>query len=238
MVHLSNVFLISGNSGQGKTTVAKNLAFGLRQFGFDVLLVDADTKTPKLGHHVGVPLAERTIQGVLLGVRSLRDSLYVHPSGLKLLLSGLSEVNVPHPSSLLEGLKGLADVVIVDSSARDAEWRKQGLNTVLVCQPDFPSVLEARKYVNSDVVGVVVNKCHFDEFDLSEGNISEIVSKPVFGMVPFEPRVREALKHGYSIVEFHPEFRASVELKKIAAKLMNLEYDSPVRKPLLAKFGL
>ena len=50
--------------------------------------------------------------------------------------------------------------------------------------------------------------------------------------------MREALKHGYSLVEFHPELKASCVLKQIAAKLMNLEYQSPLKPSLLARFGL
>jgi len=61
MVQVSEAFLISGNAGQGKSTVAVNLASALKNFGFDVLVVDGDLKTPKLGHQFGIPLAEKTI---------------------------------------------------------------------------------------------------------------------------------------------------------------------------------
>ena len=49
---------------------------------------------------------------------------------------------------------------------------------------------------------------------------------------------RETLKYGNFIVESHPELVVSVSLKGIAAKLMNLEYSSPVGMPLFARFGL
>ena len=240
MVQASNVFLVSGNAGQGKTTIAKNLAFALRNFGFDVLLVDGDMKTPKLGHHVGMPLAQKTIQDVLLGLRSLNDAVYRRPSGLKLLLSGLGQAEVPHPSKLLPELRKLADTVIIDVPANDNAWYETKCETILITQPDFPSVLELRKlfrYVN--VNSVIINRMHDDGIDLSPGNVQELLQASILGVVPSEPLMREALRHGYSVIEFHPELRASIMLKQIAAKLMNVEYESPLRKvPLLEKLGL
>ena len=240
MVQVNKVFLVSGNAGQGKTTIAKNLAFALRMFGFDVLLVDADLRTPKMGHHVGMPLVNKTIQQVLLGNVSLRDAIYSKSSGLKLLLSGLSDIEVPHPSSLLPELKKLAGVIIIDVPSYDKKWYDTGCDTILVSQADFPSVLEVQKLSKlAKVSYVVLNRARYDGVDLSPGNINELVRRPLLGFVPEEPATREALKYGYSIVEFHPELKASAVLKQMAAKLMNLEYKSvPRARMFLKRFGL
>ncbi len=240
MGQVSNVFLISGNAGQGKTTIAKNLAFALRNFGFDVLLVDGDLRTPKLGYHTGIPLANKTIQDVLLGHRSLKDAIYTKASGLKLLLSCLTEIKTPHPSTLLPELRKLADVIVIDTPTYDHPWYETKCDTILVSQPDFPSVMEVQKLSkHANVNGIVINRAHRDDIDLSIGNIQQLVSKPVLGVVPAELRVREALRHGYSLIEFHPELEASIVLKQIAAKLMNLEYKAPLRElSLLARLGL
>jgi septum site-determining protein MinD len=228
---MSKVFLISGNAGQGKTTLAKNLAFSLRNFGYDVLLVDADLKTPKLGHHVGMPLAGRTIQDVLLGYRKLEDCLYRTPAGTKLLLSNLEEVKCPHPVQLLPQLRKIADIVIIDVPSHDQEWYDTKCETILLTQPDFPSVLELNKLSkNIKVKGVIVNKTHDEGHDLSIGNINEILPFPILGVIPDEPLMREALRHGYSLVEFHPELKTSTIIKQIAAKLMNIEYVGSLKK--------
>ncbi len=232
--------MITGNAGQGKTTVAKNIAFALRSFGFDVLLVDSDLKTPKLGYHVGMPLVEKTIQDVLIGVRPVGDAVYVRPSGVKLLLSSLNSDVKAHPSSLLPDLQKLADVIVVDVPTYDNVWYATGHKTVLVTQPDLPSVFDVQKLSKSvNYFGVIVNRWHDDGIDLSAGNIGELISLPILGVIPAEAHMREALRHGYSVIEFHPELRASIELKSIAAKLMNLEYKSPLRaSSFLAKLGL
>ncbi|MCX6708736.1 MAG: AAA family ATPase [Candidatus Woesearchaeota archaeon] len=237
---MSKVFLVSGNAGQGKTTVAKNLAFCLKSFGFDVLLVDGDVKTPKLGYHAGMPLAERTIQDVLLGVRKLEDAVYHSGSGLKLLLSSLNVVNVPHPSVLLSQLRKLADIVVIDVPTNDHRWYRPDCDLLLVTQPDFPSVMDIQKLSRGcKVRGLVINRMHSDNVDLSAGNIHQLLSLPVLGVIPEEPIMREALRHGYSIVEYHPELVASNVLKQFAAKLMNLEYQSPVQEvSLFTRLGL
>ena len=80
---------------------------------------------------------------------------------------------------------------------------------------------------------------HNDGIDLSPGNIQQLVSNPILGIIPEEPAMREALRHGFSLIEFHPELKASIVLKQIAAKLMNLEYSAGTRAPsLMAKLGL
>ncbi|MEM3154483.1 MAG: P-loop NTPase [Candidatus Woesearchaeota archaeon] len=236
----NNVFLVSGNAGQGKTTIAKNIAYALRNFGFDVLLVDADLKTPKLGHHVGMPIAERCIQEVMRGSRQLKDAIYRRPSGLKILLSSLTEIDCPHPSKLLPELKNLAQVVIVDVPTHDKLWYASKESVVLVTQPDFPSILDVQKLCKlANVEGIVINRAHDDGIDLSPGNISQLLAKPILGVVPAETRMREALRYGYSIIEYYPELQASIALKQIAAKLMNLEYSAGTRAPsFLMKLGL
>ncbi len=240
MVDKNSVFLISGNAGQGKTTIAKNIAFALRNFGFDVLLVDADLKTPKLGHHVGMPIANKTIQDVLLGHRPLKDAIYTRPSGLKLLLSSLAQIDCPHPSKLLPELKRLAQLVIIDIPTNDKLWYAAKEPTVLVTQPDFPSILEVQKLSkHANVHSIIINRMHNDGVDLSPGNIQQLLTKPILGIIPEEPAMREALRHGYSIIEFHPELKASIVLKQIAAKLMNLEYSAGTRAAsFLTKLGL
>ncbi len=240
MVQVNKVFLVSGNAGQGKTTIAKNIAFVLRNFGFDVLLVDGDMRTPKLGYHVGMPLAERTIQDVLLGRLSLKDAVYHKSSGLKLLLSSLTEVKAPHPSTLLPELRRLADVIIIDTPSYDFDWYATKCDTLLVSNADFPSVLDVQRLSKiANVKGVIINRAHNDNIDLSVNNIQNLVSKPIIGVVPEDSAFREALRHSYSIVEFHPDLKASLALKHIAARLMDVEYKSPLRKvSLLAKLGL
>lgn len=229
---MSKVILVSGNAGQGKTTVAVNLACALRSFGCDVLLVDGDMRTPKVGFHFGMPLIDRSVQDVLLGRRSLADAVFRAPSGLKILFSSLAEIDSKHPSSLLPELQKFAEVIVVDVPSRDKHWCAKG-ETVLVLHPDFPSVMDAVKLSKmSKISGVVMNRVHSDGVELSHANVEQLLS-PVIGVLAEESGMRESLRRGFPFVDFHPEL--SVPFKKLAARLMNVEYSSPLRRPLWSK---
>lgn len=233
---MSKVLFVTGNAGQGKTTVAKGLALALRSFGFDVLLVDGDTRTPKLRYHAGLPLADRCIQDALAGRCELSETVYLKPSGLKVVLS-VPDASVPHPASLLSELRRLAQVVVVDVPV-DERWFAAGGEVIAVTQPDFPSLLEMNKLAKQvPLAGVIVNRAH--AVDLSPGNVVEVLKVPVLGFLSEDSKFREALRHGHSVVEFDPDADASIVLRMIAAKLMNVEYRPPrKRAPLLAKLGL
>jgi len=61
--------LISGNSGQGKTTIAVNIAVALAQFGNPVQLINIDAHTPKLHYHFGLPYFTGTYRRAGLDIR-------------------------------------------------------------------------------------------------------------------------------------------------------------------------
>lgn len=221
---MSEFLIIGGNSGQGKSTFALNCAIALREFGFDVLLVDGDIKTPRIGHYVGVPFPQKTLQMCARRQCSVKSAIYEMPSGVKLLLSGLADPQSPHPSALKSELSKLAQVVIVDSSPHDGKWFSCG-SVVFVTTDDFPSVMDVRrlsKNVNSK--GVVLSRSVEDKFGLSRKNVSEFLGMHVIGSVPFDPKMRECLYEGHAILEVYPESKTSACLRSAAAKLMNLEY--------------
>ncbi len=232
----NKTILVTGNAGQGKTTIARNISIALKTFGYDVLLVDADLKTPKLGFHFGMPLAERTIQDALLGTRELENTIYLDATGTKLIFSSLNTIKTPHASTLLPKLREMAEVIIIDTP-NDEEWHKTKTETVIVTQPDFPSVLEALKLAKQvNLKGLIVNRRHSDQTEMSIENIKQMTNKEIIGSIPEEPKIREALKYGYSLLEFHPETKASNAIKQTAARLMNVEYNSAHRKTIIEKW--
>ena len=235
---MGKVFLIRGNAGQGKSAIVRNLAFALRSFGYSVLVVDGDIKTPRLGHYFGMPLVQNTIEDVLLGRKKLFECIVFHRSGMHLLLSTLSELDVPHPSLILHEVAGLADVVLVNASNDDG-WPIE-CESIFVTHGDFPSIIEARQKIRKQCVKrVVVNQYRGDDSELSLPNIADFTACSVLGSVPEESLMRGALKQGHSLLELYPDSESSVAFKRIAANLMNIEYHSSVRSvPILAKFGL
>lgn len=235
----SKLFLITGNAGQGKTTITRNLAYALRSFGYDVLIVDGDMQTPKMHHYAGLMLPDRTIQDVLTGKRTIRTAMYKDKAGIKYILSNIKEMQVMHPCKLLDRLKDLAEIVLIDTPTNDRLWYETGAEAIIVTQADFPSILAAHKQSKKlKARNIAISRTYGDYTEMTAKNIEDFTTIPVVGKIPEDRAVHEANHHGYSILQAQPEKQASIAFKQLAANLMNLKYHPPKQKTFLAKLGL
>jgi polysaccharide biosynthesis transport protein len=88
----------SAQPGEGKTTVAANLAISLAQLGDPVLLIDADLRRPSLHNFFGVT-APHGLVGFLTGHEHWKDLVcHLAPVGLDVLFCGPIP---PNPADLL-----------------------------------------------------------------------------------------------------------------------------------------
>ena len=123
---IKSVLITSPSQGDGKTTVATNLARAMARAGKDVILVDADLRRPQVASRFHVPGAAG-LGGVLVGETGLSEA-FVEPEvdtlagRLRVLPAGPPP---PNPSELLasqrmtrllEKLTEVCDLVIVDST--------------------------------------------------------------------------------------------------------------------------
>ena len=84
------IVINSGKGGVGKTTTAINLGTSLNKLGKDVVIVDANLNTPNVGLQLGAPIVPVTLNHVLKGKADIRDAIYEHSSGTKIVPSSLS----------------------------------------------------------------------------------------------------------------------------------------------------
>lgn len=123
---IKSVLITSPAQGDGKTTVATNLARAMARAGKDVILVDADLRRPQVAWRFHVPGAAG-LGGVLVGQTGLPRA-FVEPEAdtlagrLRILPAGPPP---PNPSELLsskrmtlllEKLTQSCDLVIIDST--------------------------------------------------------------------------------------------------------------------------
>ena len=197
---MSEAILITGNAGQGKTTVAANLATVMARFGHPTLLANADKLTPKLHYHFGIQIPNGVV--------------YSHASGLEAKFSCIDQL--PNGSRLK----------IVDVPTYDLKWYKTGHPTIIVTKPDFPSILDALKLKKTipNVIGLILNQAENDAYELTPGNIQHFTGLPIIGVVPYENTVRQSTKLGHPVTDLHPDKPITTVIKKIAANLMNQEY--------------
>ena len=169
------VVVTSPMPGDGKSSIAANLALTLVDSGLRTLLVDADLRRPSVAEyldledHVG-------LTAVLIGRASLADVVQEWgPSGLSVLVAGDLP---PNPSELL-GSRAMVDLlaqmtqqydfVVFDTPpvqpVTDAVALAKGVDGVLMVvdsrrtrQADLRKSLDAFKRVHAHVLGIVLNK--------------------------------------------------------------------------------
>jgi len=117
------VLVTSPLAGEGKTAVAANLAVAFAQDGRTTILVDADLRRPELHRLFGAPGTPGLTNLLLDGSLTMSDVLVpTEQPGLRLLSAG--EIP-PNPAeilgsnrmqAILELLRSLADVVVLDSA--------------------------------------------------------------------------------------------------------------------------
>lgn len=105
---LRRILVTSASPGEGKSTVARNLAMSFREFGRTVVVVDADLRRPAQSRLFGVD-GERGLTTVLTGEVTLDDAL-VHVPVELLGMETLAQIEATAPA-------GTPDV---DSTAAEA----------------------------------------------------------------------------------------------------------------------
>jgi tyrosine-protein kinase len=173
---LRTILVTSPAAGDGKTTVASNLAVAMSQDGARVILIDADLRRTRLNEvfevEAGLGLAD-----VLLGRATLQQALVPWSGTLSILQTGPTVV---YPSEalgsaamvkLLHEAAAMADVVIIDAPpvlpVTDPVVLASLVDgTIIVCRWGRTSLhaaeatqlaMENTQGGGSDVVGVVLN---------------------------------------------------------------------------------
>jgi septum site-determining protein MinD len=248
---------ISGKGGVGKSTTSINLGAAFTYFGKDTTVVDANLTTPNVGVHLGVPIVPINLNHALQGKNHISEAVYLHPVGTKIVPAGISinEMKNTNPGNLrrvLRGLLGTTDLVLIDSAAglgREALLAiESGDEILIVTNPELPAITDALKTIKvaeelgKKVTGVVLTRTKEGKGDLSVKNVEIMLDKKVIGEIPEDESIREALTMRDVVVYTHPKSNAAVGYKKLAASLLEREYEEEIEegtfKKLLRKLKL
>lgn len=171
---LRSIVVTSALPGEGKTTLAANLAITLAQSGQRVLAVDADLRLPKLAEYFGLPNAVG-LTDMLLGTTSLEEAAQDWGDGL-LQVMGTGAVP-PNPAEVLGSrvmleligfLEQRYDVVIFDSApvapvADTSHLAGNTQGTILVVRlgstsrDDVKRTVASLRAVGVRIIGAVAN---------------------------------------------------------------------------------
>ena len=235
------IVIISGKGGVGKTTTAINLAAAINYFGQDFLIIDGNLSTPNVGIHLNAPEVPINLNHVLRGEAEPFEAVYEHDSGMKILPSSLSikELKKTNPEKLKKykkNFKKMADHVIVDCAAglgHEASCAMEIADElIIVTNPEMPAITDALKAVKlaeslkKPVKGVIVSRVKKDDIELPAEVVKEMLEIPILGMIPEDISVKKSIKEKDAVVHTHPKSSAARAYKELAAKLLEIEYDS------------
>jgi septum site-determining protein MinD len=245
------IAVASGKGGVGKTTLVSNLSAALARFGRSVIAVDGNTTTSNLGLYLGIPLYPKTIQDVMRGQAKVRDVIYSHPDGFRVMPGDMSfeKIMTPNHHEMLGALYkliGEAEFIFIDTAAglgKEASSSLRVAEELLVAvTPDLASLTDALKLIkvaerNETVpIGVVVNRVRNEPIELGTEEIELFLGVPVIGTVNEDYAVRKAIASRSPVVTHSPGSLAAQQFMSIAAAMSGDSYR--MRMPLLSRlFG-
>jgi septum site-determining protein MinD len=240
------ICVASGKGGVGKTTVVSNLAAALARFNRSVIAIDGNLTTSNLGLHLGISMYPITLQDVLRGKANIRDAIYHHEDGFKVVPADVSmeKIMTPEPHRLLDvfyKLVGDADFVLIDSAAGLGKEASASIKSademIIVTNPELTALTDALKLVQmasrleTRNIGVIVNRVRNEPYEFPLKDIEGFLNSPLLGKVHEDHRVRKAIAERRPVVSHSPKSTAAQQFMAIAAKLVGEEYK--VRTPVI-----
>jgi ATP-binding protein involved in chromosome partitioning len=241
----SIIAVASGKGGVGKSTLAVNLALGLRDLGLKVGILDADIYGPSLPKLLAIKEKPQTIGGTRLKPIT-RHGLTVMSIGFlieeetpmiwrgPMVMSALTQM-------LREVEWGTLDIMVVDMppGTGDAQLTMAQQvplkGAVIVSTPQDLALIDARRgiamfnRVNVPVLGIVENMSYFlcphcgvrsDIFGHGGARReAERLKVPFLGEVPLEMIIRETSDSGLPIVATKPDSPQAAAYRAIAARV-------------------
>ena len=247
--------VISGKGGVGKTTIVANLGIILASdYKKDVVIVDCNITTSHLGLYLGMYYCPVTLNQVLKGEAKIEDAMYeYHVSGLRVIPASLSlgDMKGADISKLKHSLKtlfGKTDIILLDSApglGREAMATLQASDEVVFINTPFvPSTMDIMKChqianeMEIKPLGVVLNMVGKEKYELNSEEVEQIAEIPVISRIPMDKNVLKSLALKVPVFLYSSSSPASVEMKKLAAKLIGKEYAPPnVFSGILKFFG-
>jgi len=238
------VLVTSGKGGTGKTLVAVNLAYKLRDLGFKVGLIDSDVTNPNMPTLLGLTEAHETT------VDRLKP---VSINGVQVVSMGLLAGDKPlcmEGSQIAEFLSDMAnyvdwnvDYLVADMPAGNSDEYKsmvktfsdQLLGSVIVVQPahgkDAERVIKLHLDNEIPIIGLIENMSHFKHGKMKldifgKSVVEELATKyglEVLGRIPLAMAVRRAVveKKGYLEGEY------TEPIVKATEKILTLKPQKP-----------
>lgn len=228
--------VMSLKGGVGKTSIVAALGEAIASFDKKVLLIDCNFDAPNLGIHFNIVSPEVTLHDVLSRKANISQAIYA-VGNLDIIPSAIFANYQVSPLRLKDKIRHLKkkyDVILLDSAP---SLHEDGLATLygsdeifFVTTPDNSTLSNTIKMINranerqSVINGIILNKVHGENFELSLDQIEDTTNVPVMAVIPFDVDVKKAQSIFQSLVEHKPKSAVSKEFKKLAGSLIGENY--------------
>jgi len=235
-----SIGIFSLKGGVGKTTAVISLGSAIASFGRKVLLIDGNISSPNLGLHLEIVEPEFSLQDVLSKKANISQAIHKMKNFDIIPASIFKEFKV-NPLLMREKIRYLKknyDYIIIDSSpSLDDETLGAMIASdeiLVVTTPDHPTLsttlkaLKLAKQRGTPISGLILNKVHNKNFEISSEHIETTLEIPIMAIIPHDINFLKSLSNFKPLIEFKPRSEASEEYKKLAATLIGEKY-KPVR---------
>src|SRR3989344_525574 len=245
--------ILSLKGGVGKTSSVVALGAAIAGFGKRVLLVDGNFSSPCLGLHLNIIDPEVSIHHVLNDTANINDSIYEvdNIDNLDIIPASIfHKINI-NPLSLRNKIKNKKknyDYIIIDSSPSLNEETLGVMvasdEILIVTTPDHPTLISTIKAVKlakqrgTPINGLILNKVHNKNFEISIKDIEELSEVPVMAVIPYDINILKAVSELRPYTEYKPKSEGSIEYKKLAATLIGEKYKPLGLMDLIRKLNL
>ena len=228
--------ILSLKGGVGKTSVVSSLGDALSDFGKRVLLVDGNYSAPNLGLHFNIVDPQITLHHVLSRKANIKDAIH-NVNKVDIIPSSIFSSLQINPFILrdkLNQVKRKYDFILVDSAPAVNEEVLSVIlasnSLIFVTTPDYPTLSSTLKSIKlakergAVIDGLILNKVHNKDFELSIQDIEKTIGAPVLAVIPYDIEVLRSLSKFIPFTSHKPRAEGSIEYKKLAAVFTGQKY--------------
>ncbi len=252
----ARVFSItSGKGGVGKTSIAINLAFALKQLNKNTLIIDADLGLANVDILLGL-IPKWTLQNIVNQEVQILEAIIKSPDGLSILPSGSGIEELTHLDlqqklylkSQFDLLDRQFEFILIDTAAGISSnvmtFNQMAQEVIVVLSPDPTSLADAYATIKILSQRYAVEKFLIITNNVKNNRVGQELYKKLekicwrflklplqhLGCLWTDPKLSQASQNQQIVMKHYPKTTISKQLRGMAESLSRITYTSLTNK--------